>query len=146
LWAQGKQPRLLFVGNVGWQVDRLLERLQNHPLLNKRLFHAANLSDPALLWLIRNSSALIYVPSDEGFGLPVLEATMQTCPVIAADIPVLREAGGHWPFYVEPGCLPELIQIIGTFAQRKTAQAFHRTWDDVALKLRNFLTMTSRAE
>lgn len=146
LWAQGKQPRLLFVGNVGWQVDHLLERLQNHPLLNKRLFHAANLSDPALLWLIRNSSALIYVPSDEGFGLPVLEAAMQACPVIAADIPVLREAGQQWPCYVQPGCLPELIQVIGTFAQRKTAQAFHRTWDDVALQLGNFLTMTSRAQ
>lgn len=146
LWGQGKQPRLLFVGNVGWQVDRLLERLKNHPLLNKCLFHAGNLSDPALLWLIRNSTALIYVPKDEGFGLPVLEASMQSCPVIAADIPVLREAGRQWPCYIEPGCLPELIQAIDTFSQRKTAQAFHRTWDDVALQLGSFLNMSSRAQ
>lgn len=143
LWAQGRQLRLLFVGNVGWQIDHLLERLQNHPLLNKRLFHAANLSDPALLWLIRNSTALIYVPKDEGFGLPVLEASMQSCPVIAADIPVLREAGRQWPSYIEPGSLPELIQAIDTFAQRKTAQAFHRTWDDVALQLGSLLIMSS---
>jgi len=146
LWAQGKQPRLLFVGSVGWQVDRLLERLQNHPLLNQYLFHVANLSDPALLWLIRNSTALIYVPRDEGFGLPVLEASMQACPVIAADIPVLREAGRHWPCYIEPGCLPELIQAIDTFAQRKTAQLFYRTWDDVALQLGTFLNMASRTQ
>ena len=143
LWAQGRQPRLLFVGNVGWQIDHLLERLQKHSLLNKRLFHAANLSDPALLWLIRNSTALIYVPKDEGFGLPVLEAAMQSCPVIAADIPVLREAGRQWPSYIEPGSLPELIQVIDTFSQRKTAQAFHRTWDDVALQLGSLLIMSS---
>lgn len=146
LWAQGKQPRLLFVGNVGWQVDRLLERLQTHARLNERLFHAANLSDPALLWLIRNSTALIYVPRDEGFGLPVLEAAMQGCPVIAADIPVLREAGRQWPCYIKPDSLPELIQAIDTFAQRETAQPFSRTWDDVALQLGTFLNMASRAQ
>lgn len=146
LWGQGKQLRLLFVGNVGWQVDQLLERLQNHPLFNKRLFLASNVSDPALLWLLRNSTALIYVPKDEGFGLPVLEASMQGCPVIAADIPVLREAGRQWPCYIEPGCLPELIRTIDTFPQRQTAQAFSRTWDEVALQLGIFLNMASRVQ
>lgn len=146
LWALGKQPRLLFVGTVGWQVDQLLERLHNHPLLNKRLFHAANLTDPALLWLIRNSTSLIYVPMDEGFGLPVLEASMQGCPVIAADIPVLREAGRQWPHYIEPGCLSDLIEAIDTSPSRVKAQAFHRTWDDVALQLGSFLNMVSRAQ
>ncbi|KFE57152.1 hypothetical protein IV01_05610 [Pseudomonas syringae] len=147
LWSQGKSPRLLFVGNVGWQVDRLIERLQNHPLLGDRLFHAANLSDPALLWLIRNSTALVYVPWDEGFGLPVLEAAMQGCPVIASDIPVLREAGRQWPTFIEPGSLNDLIQAIDTFPQREPVQAFHRTWDDVAQQLVGiFLNMPSRAQ
>jgi glycosyltransferase involved in cell wall biosynthesis len=146
LWAQGRTPRLLFVGKVGWQVDSLVERLQNHPLLGQRLFHAANLSDPALLWLIRNSTALVYVPRDEGFGLPVLEAAMQGCPVIASDILVLREAGRHWPRFVAPDNLPELIQALYTLAQHEPAPAFHRTWDDVAQKLGTFLNMASRAQ
>ncbi|MGV8864875.1 MAG: glycosyltransferase family 4 protein [Pseudomonas sp.] len=146
LWAQGKQPRLLFVGSVGWQVDPLLERLHNHTLLNKRLFHAANLTDPTLLWLIRNCTSLVYVPMDEGFGLPVLEASMQGCPVIAASIPVLREAGRQWPHYIKPGCLPDLIQAIDTSSSRAKAQAFHRTWDEVALQLGSFLNMVSRAQ
>ncbi len=147
LWEQGKQPRLLFVGNVGWQVDRLVERLQNHPLRGDRLFHAANLSDPALLWLIRNSTALVYVPWDEGFGLPVLEAAMQGCPVIASDIAVLREAGRQWPTFIKPGSVSELIQALDTFPQREPVQAFHRTWDDVAQQLvGTFLNMPSRAK
>jgi len=145
LWAQGKRPRLLFVGNVGWQVDRLLERLQNHPQLNDRLFHAANLSDPALLWLIKNSTSLIYVPWNEGFGLPVLEASMQGCPVIASDIPVLREAGQQWPCYIAHDSVPELIHAIENPTRHDTAQAVHRTWDDVAQQLGSFLNMASPA-
>jgi len=76
----------------------------------------------------------------------VLEAAMQGCPVIAADIPVLREAGRQWPCYIKPDSLPELIQAIDTFAQRETAQPFSRTWDDVALQLGTFLNMASRAQ
>lgn len=145
LWAQGKNPRLLFVGSIGWRVDPLLERLHNHPRLNQQLFHAANLTDPALLWLIRNATSLIYFPMDEGFGLPVLEASMQGCPVIAADIAVLREAGRQWPHYIKPGSVPDLIQAIETSSSRAGAQAFHRTWHDVALQLGSYLNMASRS-
>ncbi|WP_392520065.1 glycosyltransferase family 4 protein [Pseudomonas putida] len=146
LWARGHQSRLLLVGKVGWQVDPLLERLHNHPLLNRRLFHGANLSDPQLRWLIRHSTALIYVPKDEGFGLPVLEASMQGCPVIASDIAVLREAGGQWPCFITPDSLPELITAIETDAWRTANPPAQRTWDQVARQLGTFLNMANRAQ
>ena len=146
LWARGHQSRLLLVGKVGWQVDPLLERLHNHPLLNRRLFHGANLSDPQLRWLISQSTALIYVPKDEGFGLPVLEASMLGCPVIASDIAVLREAGGQWPCFITPDSLPELITAIETDAWRTANPPAQRTWDQVARKLGTFLNMVNRAQ
>lgn len=146
LWARGHQSRLLLVGKVGWQVDPLLERLHNHPLLNQRLFHGANLSDPQLRWLISHSTALIYVPKDEGFGLPVLEASMQGCPVIASDIAVLREAGGQWPCFITPDSLPELITAIETDAWRTANPPAQRTWDQVARQLGTFLNMANRAQ
>lgn len=37
----------------------------------------------------------------EGFGLPVLEAMQRNCPVVASDIPVLREIGGAAVRYVD---------------------------------------------
>lgn len=139
LWAEGQKPRLLFVGNIGWQVDLLLKRLKEHPMLNKLLFHSSNLSDPALLWLIRNSTALIYLPKDEGFGLPVLEASMQACPVIASDISVLREAGKDWPCYINPSCIDGLIRAITSPSRTNNSKVNHRTWDDTALQLGSFL-------
>lgn len=146
LWARGHRSRLLLVGKVGWQVDPLLERLHNHPLLNRQLFHGANLSDPQLRWLIHHSTALIYVPKDEGFGLPVLEASMQGCPVIASDIAVLREAGGQWPCFITPDSLPELIEAIDTGAWRTAQPPRQRTWDQVARQLGTFLNMANRAQ
>jgi len=48
-------------------------------------------------------SAVFYVcPSlFEGFGLPLLEAMQRGCPVLASDIPVLREIGGDAVTYVD---------------------------------------------
>ena len=45
-------------------------------------------------------AAVVLLPSDaEGFGLPVLEAMACGRPVVASDLPVLREVGGDAAFY-----------------------------------------------
>ena len=49
----------------------------------------------------RNTSALFFPSRIEGFGLPVLEAAVFGTPVVATDIPVLREVGGSGSLYFE---------------------------------------------
>jgi glycosyltransferase involved in cell wall biosynthesis len=50
---------------------------------------------------VRAGARAVLVPSrKEGFGLPVLEAMAAGVPVIAADIPALREVGGDAAVYV----------------------------------------------
>jgi glycosyltransferase involved in cell wall biosynthesis len=60
-------------------------------------------SDEELARLYAGSLALVYPSRYEGFGLPVLEAMAAGAPVIAADIPSLRETAGSAAIFVPPG-------------------------------------------
>lgn len=59
--------------------------------------HVVSLSgvDDEVLAAIYRRATLVVVPSErEGFGLPVVEALASGTPVVASDLPVLREVGG----------------------------------------------------
>jgi glycosyltransferase involved in cell wall biosynthesis len=53
--------------------------------------------------LYRLASVFAFPSVAEGFGLPVLEAMACGTPVIAADIPVMREVGDDAAYLVKPG-------------------------------------------
>jgi glycosyltransferase involved in cell wall biosynthesis len=82
--------------------------------------------------LYRSAFALIYPSLAEGQGLPPLEAMHAGCPVICADIPVLRETCGDAAFYFQPHDSPALAELLremqsgsldGAVAQRQRAAA-----------------------
>lgn len=52
--------------------------------------------------LYKAAVALVFPSFYEGFGIPPLEAMSFGCPVIAADIPVLREVCGEAALYADP--------------------------------------------
>ena len=100
------------------------------------------IEDGALAEFYRNSTALVYPSTYEGFGLPIVEAMACGTPVIAADIPSSREAGGDAALYVTPGdpsalanaivrvlCEPELRVRM---ARAGSANVKNRTWDATA--------------
>jgi glycosyltransferase involved in cell wall biosynthesis len=43
---------------------------------------------------------LLYLSTDEGMGLPPLEALARGCAVVCSDIPIFREVCGDAAFYV----------------------------------------------
>lgn len=147
LWQGGHDATLALVGGVGWQVDELVTRIRQHRMLGRRLFHLGALTDPELDRLYRRASSLIYMSRDEGFGLPVLEAAMAGCPVIAADIPVLRETGQRWPVYLpvdDVSALACAVQGASTrlLHERDRGGGFRpsRRWCEVAADMQRILT------
>lgn len=94
LWEQGHAVNLILVGKQGWHVDDLLERIHNHPELNKRLFWFNSISDEFLQRIYFSASCLVAASEGEGFGLPIIEAMKYNLPIIARDIPVFREVAG----------------------------------------------------
>lgn len=53
-------------------------------------------------WLLRNAAGLVFPSRFEGFGLPVLEAMGNGCPVIAADATALTEVVGQAGILLDP--------------------------------------------
>lgn len=49
---------------------------------------------PALADLMTGASAFVFPSLHEGFGMPIVEAQRFGVPVVASDIPAVREAGG----------------------------------------------------
>jgi glycosyltransferase involved in cell wall biosynthesis len=78
------------------------------------------LERPQLAALYRRASVVL-LPSDrEGFGLPVVEAMACGTPVIASDIPALREIGGSAAMYARPGDIDSWVDALVLF-QREQA-------------------------
>lgn len=82
----------------------------------ERLAHALGVDDsivtmpflePAVLAALYRRAALVLMPSEaEGFGLPLIEAMACATPVLASDIPVLREVGAGAAIYCAVADVP----------------------------------------
>lgn len=73
------------------------------------------LERPQLAALYRRASVVV-LPSDrEGFGLPVVEAMACGTPVIASDIPALREVGGIAATYAPRGDVGRWVEALVQF-------------------------------
>jgi len=70
--------------------------------MEKRVVFTGPLDDSELGALYRGASALALVSFEEGFGLPLAEAMSMRVPVVASDLPVLREVCGDAALYADP--------------------------------------------
>jgi len=59
-------------------------------------------TDDDLPAVYSGADVFAFVSHYEGFGMPVVEAMQCGAPVVASDIPVLREVGGDAAVYVDP--------------------------------------------
>ena len=83
--------------------------------LRERVHFRGQMNDFAgLRRLYRASAALVFPSFYESFGLPPLEAMRLGCPVIASDIPALREICGDAALYADPRRPAEIARAIRT--------------------------------
>jgi glycosyltransferase involved in cell wall biosynthesis len=143
LWAQDIDVNLVIVGKLGWLVDKLVDRLRQHSELNQRLFWLEGISDEYLEKVYAASTCLLVASEGEGFGLPLIEAAQHHKPIIARDIPVLREVAGEHAFYFKGRAPNDLADTIASWLALKQkdehpkSEGMHYlTWQESALQLK----------
>jgi glycosyltransferase involved in cell wall biosynthesis len=95
---------------------RGLHRLVRDLGIEDRVTFASGLSEEGLVAALQSASALLQPSLAEGFGLPVLEAMASGAPVVASDIPPLREVLGGAGLLFEAGSAAECARAIRTVA------------------------------
>ncbi|MEX2289330.1 MAG: glycosyltransferase family 1 protein [Mycobacteriales bacterium] len=117
-------PPLVLVGPPGWgeQVDV------------SGVITPGYLDEDDLGAVVAGAAALVLPSRDEGFGLPLLEALAAGTPVVASDLPALREVGGDLVSYAPVGdaegfaeALRQVLDEPGDASARR-AHAADFTW------------------
>ncbi|MBV8576743.1 MAG: glycosyltransferase family 4 protein [Acetobacteraceae bacterium] len=108
LWRQlvdelgGAAPRLVLIGQRGWETENAIDMLERCPALRGVVFERANVPDDEAARLVRGAQALLLPSFAEGFGFPMVEALALGVPVLCSNLPALRENGGDVPEYLDP--------------------------------------------
>jgi glycosyltransferase involved in cell wall biosynthesis len=89
-----KRPLLVLAGYQGWKVP---------PPSGEGVRRLGEVTDAELQALYAGATAFCFPSLHEGFGLPVLEAMAAGVPVIASDIPAVREVAGDAALLAPPG-------------------------------------------
>jgi glycosyltransferase involved in cell wall biosynthesis len=87
--------------------------------------------DEHLAAIYSGARALVFPSDDEGFGLPTVEALACGTPVVASDLPVLREILGDRATFIESGDLEGLLAA-GVAARRPAPKPPAWSWQDAA--------------
>ena len=95
-------PRLLIIGQRGWEADPVFDLLDRSEKLRGHVVELNECSDDELAQHLVTARALIFPSFAEGYGLPLVEALGLGVPAIASDLPVFREIGGDIPTYLSP--------------------------------------------
>lgn len=95
-------PRLLIIGQRGWQAEPVFAALASGKLRG-HVIELGDCSDRELSAHLAGARALLFPSFAEGYGLPLVEALGAGVPAIASDLPVFRELCGAMPDYLGPG-------------------------------------------
>lgn len=142
-------PTIVFVGSWGWGTNDLRQELLRDSQLQGRIRHLSGITDAQMNSLVDNASAVAFPSRFEGFGLPVAEARERGTPVIAADIPALREVLGEDAWFVDPhdsGAWRAALVRVAEGSRPTVGHVATRSWDDVARDVEGLLGVGRRDE
>lgn len=98
---KNKEIELIVIGKKGWMFEEILSAPEKFGV-SSRVRFLNSVPDKDLPGFYAGASCFVLPSLYEGFGLPVLEAMQNGCPVIVSKVSSLPEAGGDAALYVNP--------------------------------------------
>lgn len=139
LWREGSTARLLIAGRPHPQCAELVATLCAHGQRGRSLFVLFDATDAELGMTYARCRALVFPSLAEGFGLPLVEARVRGCPVIASDLPALAELADAGVFLFPAGDEAALLgRLRDHIARDHRSQTWPMpafTWNDSARQL-----------
>jgi glycosyltransferase involved in cell wall biosynthesis len=120
LAATARELALVLVGSAGRWAHELPD-----------VILTGQVSDEQLAAIYTGAHALVLSSTDEGFGLPAVEALACGTPVVACETPALREVLGARATFVAPGDMEALV-LAGQAARRPAPPPPPWSWQDAA--------------
>jgi glycosyltransferase involved in cell wall biosynthesis len=97
-----KRPKFVVIGN-GHEYRKLCEKFIAEKGLSNDVIIIDNIHEGYILQAFYTCAKVLMYPSYyEGFGLPVVEAALQHCPIITSNVSSLPEAAGAGAIQVAP--------------------------------------------
>lgn len=121
-----EDPRVRLI-RVGGALTAEQSRLAGELGLTERVTTVSGLDDRMLAALYRRAALVIQPSEREGFGFPVVEAMRCGTPVVASDLPVLREVGGGAAEYCPVGDLEAWTRTLLSLLRARDRGGVH--WD-----------------
>jgi len=117
-----RKRQLVVVGKYGWNAEILRQRLEDARPQNRCVW-LDYVPREELYQLYAGAGTFVFPSFAEGFGLPILEALAKGLPIIASDLPVLRDLGAHLAVYVDAHDTKALTDAMATTAQASVDEA-----------------------
>jgi glycosyltransferase involved in cell wall biosynthesis len=95
----------------------VLAKLASRLGIDKRITWIPHVDAANLVVLYQAAGAIVQPSLYEGFGLPVVEAMATGCPVVASDIPTLREVVGAAAILVPPNDIAGFGRALAALAR-----------------------------
>lgn len=111
--------QLIIVGKKGWQYEEILSAPGKFGVTQSVKF-LDFVSDEELKVLYAHAIAYVLPSLYEGFGLPILEAYQNNCPVITSNVSSLPEAAGDGALYVDPEKVEDITKAMKKLLDDKT--------------------------
>lgn len=149
VWEQQPDLHLVLTGGRS-QADQqaLRELIARNGCPPERIHDLGYVTDAQLTALYRGAEAVLFTSQYEGFGMPLLEAMRQGCPVICAPVASMPEIVGEAGIYVNSEAVDAWANaVLTTLPEQRTRlvelgvqQAAKYTWANTRARWQSILT------